>query len=170
MSLEPYQPPAARLGDKEAQAQGSIVKALFLGALVALAATTLASIALVFIFSFIYKGEPEQIAGHLQQSVPFMALDLLIGTALLVYAGYLTANIANRKEYLLASILSTMFMVYLAWNGLALLEELPLWYGYGGVLLAFAAPFAGAFLWIRERAGLMGEAPASPEEAGREGG
>jgi hypothetical protein len=102
MSNDPFQPPSAPVSDRLPEPPGSSWKAVAFGVAADVVATMLASIVLFSLLgSFMVSrgGSPEDLDNGFANSDLMRMLMLAVGLSCTVLGGYVTAQVAKRREY-----------------------------------------------------------------------
>jgi ABC-type uncharacterized transport system permease subunit len=114
VSNEPFQPPSAPVRDRLPEPAGSSWKAVAFGVVADVAATLLASIVLFSLLGsvMVSRGSsPEDLDSQFASSDLMRLLMLTVGLSCTVLGGYVTAQVAKRREYYHALLTGIVVLV-----------------------------------------------------------
>jgi hypothetical protein len=159
MSNDPYSPPSAPVRDRLPEQGGSAWKAVTFGVLADVFATILGSIVLFAVIgsAMVSQGtSPADVDSNLVESDLSMVLGLALGLACTVLGGYVTARVAQRREYYHALLTGIVVLVLgeIMMSGSGGSASLAL--RVIGDILAIPAALLGAYLY---KAGRVAEQP-----------
>ena len=135
------------------------VKAVVIGLAVDMLGTMVGSLIIGSIWGLSYAAspgggtppDPEEIAKHLQTSVPFLAASLILGLCLVMVGGFVAAHLARPAELPNALALGFLSLILAGVMVVIAPDAGPDWYAATGIILTVPLALLGGYLRLLTR-------------------